>query len=491
MINRARLGIVMSGSRLTAAVARPGRILASFVVASADNPSVALRAELATRKLRARRVRLGLARNLVTVKPLDLPPTNEGDLRQMVQFEIDRHVPHGAEETAFDFAPLPGANGHRRVLVAAAERRLVDRALRVAADSKLRPVSVTVAAHDLPALLAGRPPRRAVWAHTASETTDLLFLEGRNVRLSRSLPVGDSVTLAADIRASLAMLRWDDADALWISGDDADGHLVSPAIQSLGIRSGPPPLSRTIARALATSRDPLDGVSWLAVGVALGRGRRRLNLLPPALRPRRPGLALVMTAAMLVITAGLGAATVVLHGARDAERLARLDAEIRRLDADVMAIERLRADLDRRRRLLATVQSVEAGGLHPLPVLRELTDALPPDAWLTTLSLDRNGVEMTGQATGASSLIPVLENSPRLERVEFASPVTRGRDKEQFRIKAAWEAPPAPLLPPSPPQAASPQAARPPSARTSRPPAAPAIAAPPAMDGRDPGVRDR
>src|SRR5256885_10912486 len=39
------------------------------------------------------------------------------------------------------------------------------------------------------------------------------------------------------------------------------------------------------------------------------------------------------------------------------------------------------------------------------------------------------------------SLIPLLENSPRLERVEFSSPVTRGRDnREQFRIRAAWEA---------------------------------------------------
>jgi hypothetical protein len=46
---------------------------------------------------------------------------------------------------------------------------------------------------------------------------------------------------------------------------------------------------------------------------------------------------------------------------------------------------------------------------------------------------------MRGQAAAASALIPLLENSPRLDRVEFASPVTRGRDKEQFQIKAAWE----------------------------------------------------
>ena len=72
-------------------------------------------------------------------------------------------------------------------------------------------------------------------------------------------------------------------------------------------------------------------------------------------------------------------------------------------------------------------------------MLRELTDLLPTDTWLTTMSLDAKGVELTGQAAAASTLIPLLENSPRLERVEFSSPVTRGRDKEQFRIRAAWE----------------------------------------------------
>jgi Fimbrial assembly protein (PilN) len=103
-------------------------------------------------------------------------------------------------------------------------------------------------------------------------------------------------------------------------------------------------------------------------------------------------------------------------------------------------VERLRREVERGRRLLDTVQATDAASLRPLPVLRELTELLPSDVWLMTLSLDQKGVEMTGQAAVASSLIPLVENSPRFERAEFASPVTRGRDKEQFRIRAAWEA---------------------------------------------------
>jgi hypothetical protein len=53
--------------------------------------------------------------------------------------------------------------------------------------------------------------------------------------------------------------------------------------------------------------------------------------------------------------------------------------------------------------------------------------------------MDRQGVELTGQADGASALIPLLEGSSRLERAEFTSPVTKAQGKEQFRIRAAWE----------------------------------------------------
>ena len=123
--------------------------------------------------------------------------------------------------------------------------------------------------------------------------------------------------------------------------------------------------------------------------------------------------------------------------------------------------------------------------MRPLPVLRELTELLPGDAWLTTVSLDAKGVELTGAASAASALIPLLENSPRLERVEFSSPVTRGRDnKEQFRIRAAWEAAGAVATTPAPGGVAPAPGAAPPSGAVPPPGAvAPAPGAAPTVPG--------
>ncbi len=137
-------------------------------------------------------------------------------------------------------------------------------------------------------------------------------------------------------------------------------------------------------------------------------------------------------------------------GYRETRRLATINTRIAALDRDVKAVEIVLQELERKRRLLKTIRSIESTSMRPLPVLRELTEILPTDAWLTTVSLDAKGIELTGQAGAASALIPLLENSPQFERVEFSSPVTRGRDKEQFRIRAAWEAPPGAAATPAP-----------------------------------------
>jgi Tfp pilus assembly protein PilN len=142
---------------------------------------------------------------------------------------------------------------------------------------------------------------------------------------------------------------------------------------------------------------------------------------------------------LLVATVILGVAALVYPGYRAGRYLASVNRKIEALTPEVRAVERVQQELERKRKLLASITAIEANTARPLPILRELTEVIPSEAWLSSLSLDTKGVELTGQAGAASSLIPLLENSPRLEKVEFSSPVTRGRDKEQFRIKAAWE----------------------------------------------------
>lgn len=454
-----RFAVVLLGDRLSAAVVQQNRVDTFSIQAEA--PATALRAELDARGLAPRTVALGLARSAVTVKPIELPGVG-GETRDMVRFELERHLPFPADDAPFDFLALapddePGPpSDTRRVLIAAADRRVVDAALRLAEDAKLRPLSVTVAAHDLLTLVQPARGQRVAWLHRAGDTADLLLVRDGALVGSRSLPDADGGSLVAELRRSFAMARWHGCDAVWVSGDDAEA--LGGALAELGAPVTAPPYTGRARRRLDTVGEGPRGATTLAVAVASGRGVRPLDLIPPAIKPRRltrhQWITVGMAAAALLLSLG----ALLVPGLREQRRLDALNAEIARIDPEVRAVERVVRELEAKRRLLATVANFETTAIRPLPVLREVTEVLPADAWLTMLALDAKGVELTGQASQASPLIPLLENSPRLERVEFASPVTRGRDREQFRIRAVWEAPPAR---PAPGPAGAPPAAAP------------------------------
>jgi general secretion pathway protein L len=436
-----RLAVVLLSDRLAVAAVAGDRVETFSIVA--ENPAAVLREELTARQLTPRYVALGLARAAAFVKPIELPVVG-GDLREMVRLNLDGHVPFAADDAAFDWMPL-AVDGDgvrrdetlRRVLVVAAEPRVVDAALRIAEEANLRPASLTVAAHDLLTLARPQRDQRVLWLHRTGTGADILCLQGPVLALSRTVPAADDTTLADEIRRSLAAVRWRTCDAVWVSGDLDPS---TPALAGLGVPVTEPDYAPRAQSRLAALGPEDRGAHTLALATATARAGRPLDLLPLPLRPRRLSRAQVITIGTAVVTAALLVAAAAVPGVREQRQLARVNAEIGRLDPEVRAVERVLRDLERKRKLLGTINGIETNAIRPLPVLRELTDLLPSDTWLTTLSLDSKGVELTGQAAAASALIPLLENSPRLERVEFSSPVTRGRDKEQFRIKAAWEA---------------------------------------------------
>ncbi len=455
-----RAGLYVASARLTVALLSGRRGAAEcFAVDTGEGPGARLKAELDSRGVRLRRLKIGLARPLVTVKTLELPGSAGESLPDMVAFEVERHVPFTPEELRFDFTPLPGtAKGPLAVLVAACERRTVDGALRLLEEARLRPAVVTVACHDLPGLLArsGRG-RSVVWVHRAAHGADVLCLAQGRLVLSRTVPADTPDGLAAEVETTLAMLGWRECETLWVSGDGEADLLEAPALADLGLAVAEPPWSVTARRRLAGLPEEGRGAAVLAVATASSARRPPLNLLPEELRPRTVTVGQVVTTGMVVVTAALGLGVLAAQGYHQQRYATALGESLRALDPEVKQVERLSTDLAARRKLLETVQAIEKGEARPLPVLRELTERLPQDAWLRTFSMDRQGIEITGQAGAANQLIPLLEGSPFFTKVEFTGPVTKAGDKEQFRIRAAWkvvarpedgDAKPAPAAPP-------------------------------------------
>src|SRR6266850_7456671 len=188
--NSILLGVVVLSDRLAIA-ALDGERVEAFSI-DAENPATVLREELTKRQLAPRTVALGLARSSVFVKPIDLPSVGS-DLREMVRLNLDGYLPFAAEDAPFDFVTLPAPPDAARreeplvhVLVAAAEPRVADAALRIAEEARLRPTSLTVAAHDLIALARPGRDEKVIWVHRAGPSTDILCVAGSTLAFSRS-----------------------------------------------------------------------------------------------------------------------------------------------------------------------------------------------------------------------------------------------------------------------------------------------------------------
>lgn len=437
---RARIGLFAHDERLTVVGVTGRHRLEHFIIEDAEDPAAKLAAELQARGLGSGRIRVGLDRRPAVVKVIELPRAAGGDVRQMVGFDLERHVPFAPEDTRFDWIELP--SGHEephRVLVVAVERRTVERPLALLAGAKRRPASLTVACHDLTALLPrALPAQHVVWAHRHGGGADLLFLDGRALVTSRQVVAAGVEGLAREIARSFGLAGWTGCDAVWLSGDN-DADWRPDLATSLRIRVSAPPYAPAAASLVAAL--PMDnaGTALLALGVAVGPQSPVLNLLPAAARPRTVSRAQLATAAMIAVTAALGLSLAFTHVVKTERHVQRLTQEIQRLEPEAKAVDALAAELARKKRLLAAIESAQDDQIQALPLLREMTETLPASAWLQALVMDRLGVELTGQSDAASTLIPLLEASNRLERVEFTSPVTKAQNKEQFRIRATWE----------------------------------------------------
>ena len=209
--------------------------------------------------------------------------------------------------------------------------------------------------------------------------------------------------------------------------------------------------------ALPAGAAELDAVdSWRG---APGAGRRHTNLLPPERRARRRNL-------RLPLNLGLAALALILLVVNMDESLANRAAAVEAMRAEVEHAQAEAKDVAALKKTL--VDSIAGANFlterkrkGPLTValINDVSERLPPDAYLERLQIENKQVQLQGQAQEAAKLIALLGASPCLGNPGFQGQVQPDprTGKERFQINAD-------LKECSPAQAQAPHAAPAPAA---------------------------
>lgn len=390
-----------------------------------------------------RRTYLCLPRTEAVFNRVLLPAAARENLAQVLEYEMDHLVPFPRDQLYFDFSARPLGEDRLEVLLMCIPRERVRTVLDALDDAFVRPRGIVLASTAIADYLAFcRGPSEAPIGLLlgGSEGIEFALLSAGRLVASQLVPKGRGA--AADLSRSLARQM-------------ADGAVAPEEVQlyrwQLSVNgSGPslPEVGDGDLMALAAGRleappdflETLEPVLLPAVGAALDavrEGTVPLNLLPAEdRRGYDEGLSLAtivlvaLTAVLLLVWGGSALIKEELMRRQVRAELAAVAPQVREVKALQNEVSELRTQAD----ILTAGQEQRVAGL-----LKELSDVVPPDAYLTTFNLRNDRLTLDGFARSASDIITALEKSKHFKNVTFTSPTTRTGDKERFSLVAEVE----------------------------------------------------
>jgi general secretion pathway protein L len=368
-----------------------------------------------------------------------LPAAAQENLAQVLEYEMENLVPLPREEILFDYAVRPLGAERIAVLLVCVPREAVRGYLEALDEAGVRPRRIGLASTALADYLTfcrrGDARAMGLVLGTGDAIELALFSQGRLIA-TQLLPTSrlrDPGALERSLNRQISdelldpettpLYRWSLLDGSGELPEVGDGNLPALALGKLAapetfFASAAPPLLPAVGAALAAVRE--DAV--------------HLNLLPEENREafdEGPSITTwVLLAASVVLLVVWGASAIV----KDVLLQRQVAARHEEVAPEVREVKGIQADIDDLQRQVEILGSGQDGRVTSL--MKDLSELIPADAYLTTLNLRGGRLTLDGQARSASDLITALEKSKRFKNVTFSSPTTRQGEKERFSISA-------------------------------------------------------
>lgn len=368
-----------------------------------------------------------------------LPAAARENLGQVLEYEVEHLVPLPRDQVHFDYSMRPIGTDRLEVLVACIPREIVRTYLEALEEAFVRPRGIVLASTAIADYLAfcrGGAEGPVALLVGAGEGVEVALVVGGRLVASQLVPP-QRLTGAADLSRSLARQLADGAltpeDVHLYRWQLANGG--GPALPALGDGD----LLNLAAGKLEAPREFFETTETAilpAVGAALDavrEGTVPVNLLPEEGRRADEGLSVAtvfLFGAAIVLAIFWGISGIV----KDVMLRNQVEAQIAELAPQVKEVRAIQAEIDDLTRQLDVLRGAQ--GRRVTEVLKELSDLIPTDGYLTAFNLRNDRVTLEGQARSFSEILAALEKSKRFKEVKSVSPTTRIGDKERFSIQA-------------------------------------------------------
>ena len=393
-------------------------------------------------RIDTRRAYLCLPRSEAALSRVVLPAAARENLAQVLEYEIEHLIPLPRDQVYFDFSTRDLGEERIEVLVLAVPREVVRGYLEALEDAFVRPRGIVLASTAIADYLAfcrgGTTGALGLFLRHGKDV-ELALLSGGRLLASQLLPPG-----RAEAPAALSRLLSRQLGEAMLSPDDvplyhwevANGSEPSTALLGEGDLFT---LAEGKLEAPADFFVSREATLLPAVGAALDavrEGSVPVNLLPAEGRRYEEGLSL----ATVILVALTGVLLIVWGGSalvKDWMLLREMREQLAAVQPQVHEVKQIQDEIAGLQHQVDVLTNGDAE--HVTMLLKELTDLIPADAYLTSLNIRNGRATIDGQANAASGLITALEKSKHFKNVTFTSPTTRTGDKERFSIVAEVE----------------------------------------------------
>jgi hypothetical protein len=368
----------------------------------------------------------------VLCQTLRLPATEPGELKQILDLQIDNLTPLPLEEVVYSFEPLETVEGQTRVLVAIAPKATVNERVEALETAGLPPEIVSV---DVVAMFRALIKRQALPGDDRLNALVILGVTSANVVVySQGVPlVVRSIVLSPEafVRGEGESLLREELQRTLVAAEAEQPQRAVGSVMFLTRTDELQSLAEKIAAGLSAPATFLTNGAAPTAALSLclqyaANEKVQLNLLPDEWRQKRRAAALRQRLIRGAIAVGVVyalalAVFLTLLGVKTA-RLHRLENETKSVQNKFTAARQLQNEMLAMRKQLDTKFSA-------LEVLREITVRMAEGMRLNEFAFKKDQtVGLKGQAPSAAIAI---DFQSRLEQCELFSKVIANRSSTE------------------------------------------------------------